>query len=396
LGVGSPELFENLANQVLATHLEDNMATVYIQKRILKQGMSYYVLFRDPETGKKRHYKAFRKKREASKAANDLRYALENNKIPKPSKTKIRPITFSEAGRSLQQEWDQKLKRKDIRPKTHYEYCNRLKVVNRHFGKSFLCSITKEKIEAYVTGVAIESSNVTANRSLSIIKKVFRHGVELNAIITDVSDKIPFLSEKGHVRNRFLLPAQLDMLIEATQLTRAKYYMKPIIYLGAEHGASKQEVLSLKWDDIDFDFQNIGLIRLFREKTNRERTEFLMPRTKKALLEWKDHLEWKRHRTRTAKIKSDHVFCRIDGTPKKSFSKAWRASVKHSNIKNFRFHDLRHTFCSNLIMSGADLKDAKEMIGHRDISMTDRYSHLTNQHKYVKQKRLAAYYESAP
>jgi len=47
-------------------------------------------------------------------------------------------------------------------------------------------------------------------------------------------------------------------------------------------------------------------------------------------------------------------------------------------------------------MSGGDLKDAKEMIGHSDISMTDRYSHLTNDHKFNIQRHLASYYDSAP
>ena len=49
-------------------------------------------------------------------------------------------------------------------------------------------------------------------------------------------------------------------------------------------------------------------------------------------------------------------------------------------------------FCSNIIMSGGTLKDAKEMIGHKDISITDRYSHLTSMHKHHRQKQLAAHY----
>jgi site-specific recombinase XerD len=43
-------------------------------------------------------------------------------------------------------------------------------------------------------------------------------------------------------------------------------------------------------------------------------------------------------------------------------------------------------------LSGADLKEVKEMIGHADISMTDRYSHLTSQHKLKRQQQLAKHY----
>ncbi|MBW1796843.1 MAG: tyrosine-type recombinase/integrase [Deltaproteobacteria bacterium] len=61
-------------------------------------------------------------------------------------------------------------------------------------------------------------------------------------------------------------------------------------------------------------------------------------------------------------------------------------------MKDFHFHDLRHTFCSNLILAAASLKDVKEMIGHSDLSLKDRYSHLTLHHKLIKQSQLADNY----
>ena len=61
-------------------------------------------------------------------------------------------------------------------------------------------------------------------------------------------------------------------------------------------------------------------------------------------------------------------------------------------LVNFHNHDLRHTYCSNLLLAGSDLKTVKEKIGHRDISMTDRYSHLTANHKLLHQEQLAAHY----
>ena len=93
------------------------------------------------------------------------------------------------------------------------------------------------------------------------------------------------------------------------------------------------------------------------------------------------------------KANSDgYVFCRLDGAPIKRFDTAWRAACKAAGIEDFHFHDLRHTFCSNLLLSGSDLKDAKEMIGHSDLAMTDRYSHLTIHYKRMVQERLAKHY----
>ena len=375
------------------------MATVVIQSYKRKDGVSYRVYYRDPYSGRNKNYKTFRKKREANQAANELRTLLDTGEPPKPKQTRISVMTFSEVGKSLKLEWLSRLTTKDLSQKTFDEYCIWLNVLNRTFGKKILCNITSKEIKNHITSLAKEKSNITANRTLSVIKNVFSHGISLKAIRKDVSKEIKLLSEKAHIRNKFLLPHELDEVIKATQYNRSKFYLPAIIYLGAEHGAAKQEILSLKWSDINFDFhEGVGLIRFFRTKNTKERTELLMPRTRKALLEWKSHLEWKRHRINLAKekIKTDHVFCRINGTPLKRFDKAWNVAKEKAGIKDFHFHDLRHTFCSNLILSGSDLKDAKEMIGHADISMTDRYSHLTNAHKFIRQQQLADYYLLQP
>jgi integrase len=368
------------------------MATVTIQKRKRKKGIRYLVSYKVPLTGEKKHYKTFQKYREAQLVANDLRAMIDSGKLPEPKRTKLNPLTFNQVSISLIQEWEKRHNRGELAQKTITGYRDWLKIVNRIFGDRLLCLLKADEIQLLQDDVAKRLTNVTANKYLSVIKKVFVHGKSLKAVIHDPSEAIPYLSEKDHRRNRFLLPYELEKLVRAAQKTRAKFYIPAIIFLGAEHGASKQEILDLEWAKIDFYFKGIGLINLFRTKNRKERTEFLMPRTKQALLKWKDHLEWMRHRRQITHIKSDRVFCRLDGTPKKCFNNAWWHALKVAGIKDFHFHDLRHTFCSNLLLSGAGLKDAKEMIGHSDISMTDRYSHLTPQRHQMNQQNLANHY----
>ena len=55
--------------------------------------------------------------------------------------------------------------------------------------------------------------------------------------------------------------------------------------------------------------------------------------------------------------------------------------MKRAEIDNVRFHDLRHTYASHLIMNGVDVKTVSELLGHSDIKMTMRYVHLSPDHK---------------
>jgi len=70
------------------------------------------------------------------------------------------------------------------------------------------------------------------------------------------------------------------------------------------------------------------------------------------------------------------VFFNSRGRPYKSVRNAFEKAVKEAGINDFRFHDLRHTFASWLVMRGASLTVVGRILGHKTPQMTTRYAHL--------------------
>ena len=370
------------------------MATVHIQRRIKIKGSRYVVYYKDPASGRNRYYRTYKKLKDAQGAANDLRALLDTGKMPQVEKAKRRlsALTFIMAGEALAARYGDLLLDGDLAKVTHDEYLLRIRQATGHFGEQLLAQIQKEDLLAYKRLLAKEVSRISSNRIMFVVKQVFRLGLAQGAIAEDPSAGIPCYSEREYQRNRYLLPHEIPRLIAASQKTKAKYYLPALIYLGVEHGASKQEALSLKWSDIRFDAEAGGLIRFYRTKNRRERTENLMPQSRKALLDWREHQARMRERHRVEVAGSDLVFCHLDGTPILRFDTAWRRIRREAGFEGLHFHDLRHTFCSNARLAGADLADIKDMIGHSDLSMTNRYAHLASGRRRIVQEALARHY----
>jgi len=79
---------------------------------------------------------------------------------------------------------------------------------------------------------------------------------------------------------------------------------------------------------------------------------------------------------------------RYRGSPIGDVKTAFLKAVKRAGIPRCRFHDLRHTFATRLVLAGVDLATVKELMGHASISTTMRYAHPSPPHKREAVARL--------
>ncbi len=128
----------------------------------------------------------------------------------------------------------------------------------------------------------------------------------------------------------------------------------------------KSEILELMWKDVDFKRR---FIRVVRPKNNRQRK---IPMNSTVECELKNLL----------RNGTDYVFTQLRSTERlKCIVTAFKTACRNAGIVGLWFHDLRHTFATNLVMNGVDLVTVKEILGHSDISMTVRYSHPSDKRK---------------
>ena len=166
-------------------------------------------------------------------------------------------------------------------------------------------------------------------------------------------------------RFRYLVPDEIQKVLSNCDV-RLGGLLKPLVTVAVHIGARKGELLGLKWDQVNFDQ---GIISLLDTK-NGERRDIPMNETVRATLQ-------------TIKRRNELVFPNRNGKyfDDAQIHLAFRAALDKSGITDFRFHDLRHTFASNLAMERVDLCVIAQLLGHKSLAMTRRYAHLSPKHK---------------
>lgn len=162
----------------------------------------------------------------------------------------------------------------------------------------------------------------------------------------------------------------LDEEKEARLLAECQAHLRDLV-VALHTGFRRNELLSLRPEDIDLSWGLVS-VRAGYAKNGEGRTVPITETLREVL---------RRLVKEAGADGSPYLFRNCHGEPYRSIRTGFEHAAQRAGIKDFRFHDLRHTFASRLIMAGVDIRTVQELMGHKTISMTLRYSHLSPDHK---------------
>lgn len=232
-----------------------------------------------------------------------------------------------------------------------------IRTLGRWFAGMKLAEITALAIEKYKNDRSHEVKPATINRELACLKHMFNKAIQWGMARTNPVRSVKMLRENNR-RLRYLTEEEAQRLVD-----ECADHIKPIVVTALYTGMRSGEILNLKWEDVDLGH---GLIYIQNSKSG-SREVPISTRIVELLREL--------HR------RSQYVFACESGRPRRGVRKGFESALRRAGIRDFTFHDLRHTFASHLVMSGVDLLTVKELMGHRSINMTLRYAHLSPSHK---------------
>ena len=229
-------------------------------------------------------------------------------------------------------------------------------------------SLIAEHRDLLASGITVRGtirSQATTNRYMAVLSHVFTIAVKEWGWIEDSPmDKVSKLKEsRGRVR--FLSQEERFLLIDACKESQCPYLDK-IVILAMSTGMRKNEIMSLKWADVDL---SKGRLVIHETKNGERRAVPLIGYAFEVINQlYQDK-----------KNLSPFLFPSNDLSLNQPYDirTAWENAVKRAKIENFKFHDLRHDRASTLAAGGASLAQISEVLGHKTLQMVKRYAHLT-------------------
>ena len=240
------------------------------------------------------------------------------------------------------------------------------------FGDRPAAEITPQDIEQRLGGLIEKGfAPATFNRYRALLSLLYSVAVR-NGKISDNPARLVRLRKENNARVRFLDQPEETTLRTVIQSRFSE--REPEFDLALHTGMRRGEQHRLRWEDVDI---RLGFITIPRSRPGDRRHIPVNSVAHKAL-----ESLWKR-RDESGFVCPGPVQLR-----ERNWERWFEEAVNLAGISNFHWHDIRHTFASRLVMAGVDLRTVQELLGHKTIAMTVRYSHLAPAHQRDAVERL--------
>ena len=210
-------------------------------------------------------------------------------------------------------------------------------------------------------------SPATVNRYLAALSHAFTIAVKEWQWLEDNPLRKVSKPKEARGRVRFLDDDERERLLQACRES-SNPDLYPAVVLSLSTGARQQEIMALRWQQIDLAG---SMIRLEQTKNGERRALPLAGHAASLVQE----------RARVRRIATDLLFpSKVNPTQPIDLRTPWETALKQASINDFRWHDLRHSAASYLAMNGATLAEIAAVLGHKTLAMVQRYAHLSEQH----------------
>lgn len=257
-----------------------------------------------------------------------------------------------------------KLHLKKKSQKTQIMQMQQLQFWNKHFGHKNISRIKAKHVRE--VWLEIELGKNTKNCYLAALSSCFSTAVkELDLLeanpVSKITREIP-----DNIAPRFLKKSERENLLIAAKES-SNQYLYLIILLALTTGARKEEIVGLRWEQVDLDKR---VITLYNTKNKKIRSL--------AIAEGETYNVLFQH---FSESRSAFLFPGRSGKDSIDIEYPFEQAINRAQIENFTFHHLRHTFASEMAMAGKTLLQIAEMLGHSNTHHVRIYAHFCNEHK---------------
>jgi len=333
--------------------------------RIYKRGHIWYADYTDPQTRIRKRIAVGSSKQEALSVAAKARAQVVEGKFFDVKKTPS--VTFE----SLVAEY---LTWAKANKKTWMTDALYLRRFSREWPGKLLREITPYLVDQYKAKRSQEHhhranrliTGHTVNHELACLKTVFNKAMAWEKAQANPVQGIKFYKVDHLGLSRYLSLQEIDTLLKACQETTA--HLWAVVMLALQAGMRRGELLALKWADVDY---RANMLHVRQSKSGKSRA---IPLNEQALEALRACVTVQRL---VEAHESPYVFCKASGEPFVNIKRSFMRACRVAGIKQFRFHDLRHTFASHLAIRGVSLYKISQLLGHKSTEMTMRYAKLS-------------------